>query len=165
MGGWNDDGPFAVGDTDITAAAVWFANQDWLDCLPMDIPLYVDLNYICNVEPQDGISIYLKFYDADDDAVGEIELGYIYSSTFIVPPCQYVKVIVSNDTGDVWPPEFSGLTLPFSFASNYANAPLPSPPEDVDTESECPYENDISDLVPSTREALLEWLAENPPEE
>lgn len=164
MGGWNDDGPFAVGETDITAAAVGYANQDWLDCLPMDIPLYVDLNYICG-EPQDGISIYLTFYDADDDAVGEIELGYEYSGTFIVPPCQYVKVIVSNDTGDVWPPKFSGLTLPFNFASNYANAPLPSPPWDVDTESECPIGSDISDLVPSKSEALLEWLAENPPEE
>lgn len=165
MGGWNDDGPFQPGHTDATGAAIGYANQDWLGCLPMDIPLYVDLSYIVNEAPQSGLTVYLKFYDSDDEEIDEIEIGFEYNGRFVVPPCQYVKVIVANDTGDVWPPPFSGLTLPFNFISSYANRPLPTPAHDIDTESECPYENDLSDMVPSNAEYLRDWLAEIPPEE
>lgn len=157
--GYGDGGNSAGGDVfpdeinDITPSVQWYGDQHWIGCLPSSEPFYVTLGYSATFDPIDDVTLYLKFYDSEDEEIGEIELGYEYYGTFLIPRCTTVKFVWVNSSGA--PIEVGTTGYGVNWIGWWANT---SPPEDA---IECPYEDgELLTLVPGTSDDLNEWVFE-----
>ena len=138
---------YPIGNTNVSANLI-AEGLGFIACTPSQYPIYV--KFTATFIAPSGVSLYMKYYDEDGNEIGETEIFDATAYDYTVPPCTRVEFIVVNSNEE----EAVDVAVGFS-AAYYSNFP---DPDTWQTDPPCPYEQDISDMVPSHDIALREWL-------